>query len=620
VVLSPGPGHPDDPRDFSVGRELLARCPVPILGVCLGHQGIVSSFGGTVSRVAPAHGSVSRIHHDDTSVFRGLPQEFPAVRYHSLAAVRVPDCLRVTARCESDEGPVVMGVAHRTRPVVGVQFHPESVLTDHGARLVANFLGTAPERARIGVRPTERPASTRPARRTLPWVEPAEFFATHVAARPRAFWLDGEGRTENDERFTYIGWPRPDEPSLTFDAGTGIVREHRGELTRVVGDDIFEVLGERLARDQCPPANLPFAFQGGWVGYLGYACRTDLPSRKNAGGEGAPDACLVRAVRFLAFDHHRRVLHAVSTDDDPSGWFEEAARLVATTGGEPTADPMPPAIECEDLPLADYAAAFQRVREALLAGDTYEANLTYRVGIRSRVDPLAVFRALRARGPTPYAALLRHHDVSVVSASPERFLLLDGDRMLESKPIKGTTPRGAEAAEDAALRDTLVADPRFTAENLMVTDLVRHDLSMVCETGSVDVPALMRVESYSNVHQLVTTVRGRLRDDVTATGAIAALFPPASMTGAPKRRTMDLIEEVESSPRGAYSGALGWIGRDGRADLGVVIRTVTMVGDHLLLGTGGAITVHSDPQAEYDETRWKIDHLRSVVLDRIPAT
>jgi para-aminobenzoate synthetase len=617
VVLSPGPGHPDEPRDFSVGRELLTRSPVPILGVCLGHQGIVTGFGGTVARVAPAHGTVSRILHDETTVFGGLPQAFPAVRYHSLAAVRIPDFLRVTAWCESDEGPVVMGVAHRTRPIAGVQFHPESVLTDHGERLVANFLGTPPERPRTEVRRAKRPkrvpAGT--AVRTLPWVEPADFFATHVADRPRAFWLDGEGRTEPGERFTYIGWARTDEPSLTFDAGTRIVREHRGNCSRVVGDDIFEVLDDRLACDHRPPADLPFAFQGGWVGYLGYACRTDLPSRKHAAGEGAPDACLVRAVRFLAFDHDRRVVHAVSGDEDPSGWFDEVARLVATTGGEPLAVPMPSALECEDLHFADYAAAFQRVREALIAGDTYEANLTYRVGIRSRVEPLAVFRALRARGPTPYAAFVRHRDLSVVSASPERFLLLDGDRVLESKPIKGTTPRGADAAEDAALRDALLTDPRFTAENLMVTDLVRHDLSTVCETGSVDVPALMRVENYSNVHQLVTTVRGRLRDDVTATGAIAALFPPASMTGAPKRRTMELIEEVESSPRGVYSGALGWIGRD-RADLGVVIRTVTMVGDRVLLGTGGAITVHSDPQAEYDETRWKIDHLRGVLFDR----
>ena len=308
-------------------------------------------------------------------------------------------------------------------------------------------------------------------------------------------------------------------------------------------------------------------------------------------------------------------MHAVSTDDDPSAWFREAEHLVATTKRcAPTSPDAVGAQEVVDVGPEEYAVAFERVRDALLDGDSYETNLTYRVRMRAHVDALHAFARLRALGPAPYAALLRHHDVSVVSASPECFLRVDADRYAESRPIKGTTPRAGEPDDDARQRASLTADPRFVAENLMVTDLVRHDLATVCERGSVSVPVLMGVESYPNVHQLVTTVRGLLAAGTTTLDAISALFPPASMTGAPKRRTMEIVERVEASPRGVYSGVLGWIGDDGRADLGVVIRTATIVGDRVEIGTGGAITVHSDAADEYAETRWKIAHLTEALV------
>ena len=183
----------------------------------------------------------------------------------------------------------------------------------------------------------------------------------------------------------------------------------------------------------------------------------------------------------------------------------------------------------------------------------------------------------------------------LLSSSPERYALVTADRVLETKPIKGTTPRGHTAEEDELLRQRLASEPKFRAENLMIVDLLRNDLSMVCDPGTVEVPVLMDVESYETVHQLVSTVRGRLSDGVSTVGALRALFPAGSMTGAPKLRTMQVIEEVEDSPRGAYAGAFGWISADGRADLGVVIRSLMTAGDgRYLLGTGGGITVHSD--------------------------
>ncbi len=246
-----------------------------------------------------------------------------------------------------------------------------------------------------------------------------------------------------------------------------------------------------------------------------------------------------------------------------------------------------------------YDRAFGRVQEQLRAGNSYEVNLTYRDhvthGVTGDLDPLEVYLRLRATNPAPYAGLLSHRGTHLLSSSPERFATVDRHRVVETRPIKGTTPRGATPEQDEQLRHRLATDPKFRAENLMIVDLLRNDLSMVCEVGSVEVPSLMAVESYASVHQLVSTVRGHLRDDVSTLGALWALFPAGSMTGAPKLRTMQVIDAVEGSPRGLYAGAFGWICADGRADLGVVIRSLYGgSGSGWWLGTGGGITVRSE--------------------------
>ncbi len=264
-----------------------------------------------------------------------------------------------------------------------------------------------------------------------------------------------------------------------------------------------------------------------------------------------------------------------------------------------------------------YRAAFDQVQRRLRAGDSYEVNLTYRIGVESPLAPLAAYRRLRALNPAPYAGFLKH-DVPgaaawLLSSSPERFALVTADRTLEAKPIKGTTPRAADPAEDADLRTRLLTDHKFRAENLMIVDLLRNDIGQVSVPGTVTVPSLMAVESYPSVHHLVSTVRGRLRDDVTTIAALRALFPAGSMTGAPKLRTMSIIDEVESTPRGAYAGAFGWIGGDGRADLGVIIRSLVTDGQgRWSIGTGGGITVDSAVDEEWAESWWKVSRLWSV--------
>jgi para-aminobenzoate synthetase len=321
-----------------------------------------------------------------------------------------------------------------------------------------------------------------------------------------------------------------------------------------------------------------------WVGYLGYACRTDLPARPAA---NVPDAVWMRVRNPLVVDH---------PDVPPLSQEHGSA-------GRPDARPMP----------VDYRAGFAEVQRQLRLGNTYEVNLTYRETVASPVHPVDAYLRLRSLNPAPYAGYLQHDGVHLLSSSPERFATVDRERWLETKPIKGTTPRGATPAEDHESRRALTEDPRFRAENLMIVDLLRNDVATVSEPGTVTVPQLMQVESYPSVHQLVSTVRGRLRPEVSTIGALRALFPAGSMTGAPKLRTMAVIDAVESTPRGAYAGAFGWISGDGRADLGVVIRTLVATRRHegyrYELGTGGGITVRSDVESEYVETRWKVARL-----------
>jgi len=394
-------------------------------------------------------------------------------------------------------------------------------------------------------------------------------FRAVAAAHARCFWLDRAHPRGWPGLGSLVGWLADDDVSLSLDAATGRVFRHASGSSEVVGTDVFAVLEAEMAAG--PRDAL-------WVGYLGYASRPDLPARA---GAQQPEAAWLRV--------------------DPKRMADVAPDSPATAPLRATSD---------TAPLTDeqwYAEAFDTVQEHLHAGRSYEVNLTYRVAASSAADPADVYLDLRRRSPAPYAGFLQH-DVAgargwLLSASPERFLGIDAERVAEARPIKGTLPRSATETEDRILAERLADDPKSRAENLMIVDLLRNDLSRVCRPGSVEVPSLMRVESYAQVHQLVSVVTGRLQDDVSSVGALRSVFPPGSMTGAPKLRTMEIIDEVETTPRGVYSGTFGWIRPDGRADLAVVIRSLTTGGGgRWELGTGGGITVASELTEELAES------------------
>nr|WP_272905328.1 anthranilate synthase component I family protein [Sediminivirga luteola] len=277
-------------------------------------------------------------------------------------------------------------------------------------------------------------------------------------------------------------------------------------------------------------------------------------------------------------------------------------------------------------PRADYEAAVRAAQRELVAGESYEICLTTTLTAPSpapadRARELDEYLALRETNPAAYAAFLQLPDgLTVFSSSPERFLRVDAGGCAESRPIKGTAPRVADPAEDARLRDALRQDPKTTAENLMIVDLVRNDLGRVSRSGSVEVPDLMAVQTLPHVHQLYSTVRGLLRPGLNALDAVRACFPGGSMTGAPKERTCEIIDRLETGPRGIYSGALGWLGFDGAADLSIVIRTAVRQNGLLRIGSGGAIVLGSDPNAEYREMLLKAGSVAGALLGGQPGS
>jgi para-aminobenzoate synthetase len=398
--------------------------------------------------------------------------------------------------------------------------------------------------------------------------------------------------------------------TVSYDVEAGEVRIERGDAVERRREPVLDYVDRELHRLAIAPPELPFQFACGFAGYLGYELKADC-----GGGPGhrSPhaDAALVFAGRMVAIDHdlgHTYLLALVEPGGEGEGerWLaamEARLRMLAAladAAAEPAAPPSaghPRLARSRERYLEDIATCQGHLTE----GESYEICLTNSISTPVGCEPFDLYKRLRRVNPAPFAAYLRFGELAVLSSSPERFLAIDGAGGVEAKPIKGTSRRSEDPEEDARLARHLAADEKNRAENLMIVDLLRNDLGAVCEMGSVEVPSLMAVESFETVHQLVSTVRGRLRPGLGAPDCIRACFPPGSMTGAPKLRTTEIIDELEGAPRGVYSGAIGYLGLGGGCDLSVAIRTIVLDRGSATIGAGGAIVLNSDPEQEYEE-------------------
>ena len=378
----------------------------------------------------------------------------------------------------------------------------------------------------------------------------------------------------------------------------------------------FEIVRAELARH--PQAVVPGGgpFRGGAVGYLGYEMGRHLERlpRPPADAMDVPEMQLLFCDVVVAFDHHARTAHIVSTGQPEAAGDARrvralerlraaARRFGAAEAAAPPARPAAAPRVSPDIPREAYELAVRRVVDYILAGDVFQANLSHRLRaeLPEGLAPLDLFGRLCAGNPAPFAAYLKLDDLVIASSSPERFLRLSGDTV-ETRPIKGTRPRGGSPAEDETLAAELLASEKDRAENVMIVDLLRNDLSRVCRDGSVAVPELCALESYATVMHLVSSVTGRLRPGLGPVDLLAACFPGGSITGAPKIRAMEIIAELEPTRRGVYCGAIGYLGFDGAMDTSIVIRTFTIRDRRVTFQVGGGVVAGSTPGGEYDET------------------
>ncbi|RLN71554.1 hypothetical protein BBJ28_00013233 [Nothophytophthora sp. Chile5] len=433
--------------------------------------------------------------------------------------------------------------------------------------------------------------------------------------------------------------------------------------------DVVLLDGQEAAGDggETDPSLLPFAFRGGFVGYFGYEVLGNEQQKTKDESletelESAPDASFLFADRTLVFDHQEGVVYSLSLSK--TGESEQASRIWHATMNHQVKQlteafhlmaamdslQIPQPLVNVDSPTegvvfrpsrsrAQYVADIEEIQRLIRAGETYEVCLTNHLRAEYAIqDPLVFYRMLRQRNPAPFAGFYlsnptarfqsaggseessseygstaRNEAYALCCSSPERFLRVTHDGWMESKPIKGTRPRGRDPSEDAAIATELKACEKDRAENMMIADLVRNDFGIVARVGSVHVPRLMGVETYATVHQLVTTVRAQRRDDADVVDVLRATFPGGSMTGAPKKRTMRIIRQLERAPRGVYSGALGFLSIDGSCDLNIIIRTAVVTPHAVTLGAGGAIVALSDSDDEYDEMLLKARALVATV-------
>lgn len=368
--------------------------------------------------------------------------------------------------------------------------------------------------------------------------------------------------------------------------------------------------------DLASEADLPFP-AGFCAGYWGYELRAFVEPKLRphpVGDLPFPDAWLGFYDSLVIFEHGQAgsawiVSMGLLPDGSRSGRHAAARlafwqRLLETppaTEAIPPPAPLPCPASPRTLPDADFAARVIRAQRYIRQGDIYQVNLARRWTVPAGLDPWQLYRVLTHRSPAPYAALVQTGEGTVVSASPERFLCLDGVTV-QTRPIKGTRPRGTTADEDAALARALCESPKERAELTMITDLLRNDLGKVCSFGSVRVPELMRLERFSHVQHLVSTVEGRLRAGLTHLAALEACFPGGSITGAPKFRAMQIIDELEPVGRGPYTGALGYLGFNRQSQLSLIIRAAFCAAEATWYYAGAGIVADSDPEAEAAET------------------
>lgn len=439
-----------------------------------------------------------------------------------------------------------------------------------------------------------------------------------------SFFLDSGMDAHKLGRYSFIG----SNPFLVLSTrGSDIILTRGAEKSRLSGNP-FDILNHFLETYHLDPCSSPVPFTGGAVGYFSYdLCHfiERLPSTA-VDDLKLPQCCFAFYDLVLAFDNLQGKTYIISTgfpELRETGRIERATKRLnevkdtlaemsrSGTGAPftPISSPMEQVTLKGGFTHKEYVDAVEKARQYIIAGDIFEVNLSQRFEAELSITPYELYRRLRQINPAPFACYLDFDEVSVVSASPERFLRVQGD-WVETRPIKGTRPRGKTPEEDQALAKELLTSSKDRAENIMIVDLERNDLGRVCRFGTVKVTELAILEVFPTVFHLTSTVVGRLREGQNCIDLLKATFPGGSITGAPKVRAMEIIDELEPTKRSVYTGSIGYLSFNGDIDLNIAIRTFLVKGRKAYFQVGGAVVYDSDPEAEYQET---LDKARALI-------
>jgi len=610
IVISPGPGHPGRPEDVGICRQLFDHFPdTPILGVCLGHQLMAHHFGADITHAPqPMHGKYSTVALSPSPLFEGIPEKIEVVRYHSLVVKEAPKEFEVVAHSLDDEQ--IMAIQHRNKPWFGVQFHPESVGTSHGMEIIRNFLNISekwhPQKMR------ENQKSSRMFKYiSVPWVEPETVFECCFLDKDHAFWLDSS-LTGRNARFSFMG------------TSEKVIALERGKLSGNIGSKVendnptpIKTFFDRLNIDldkKVTGSGTHLPFKGGWVGYFSYEFHQHLfeHSPKQQLTELAyPEALFLWVDHFIAFDHQNKSMYLCSISPEKQQFKAWTEHIKTQLNG---------AIKSEDdlKKAVDFTSSFEPelrrnkkeyvrdildIQQLIRDGESYEVCLTNEFKIKAEMNPYRLYRILRQTNPAPYSAFFKMPETSFLSSSPECLFRLDEHRSIISEPMKGTRPMGQTPEETEKIKRELLTSTKDHSELLMIIDLIRNDLSMVCQRGTVEVREKIRLSEYATVLQTSSIIEGQLMREKNALDIIKALFPGGSITGAPKLRTMQIIDRFEQRPRGIYTGSIGYFSVDGQAEFNIAIRTMVYdeLKKELTFGSGGAILAESAPEEEFEE-------------------